>query len=214
MPLTLDHIFVITCPGAPVGDQLLDLRWVEGSANSHAGQGTANRRFFFDEFVLEFLFVADVDEALNGAGRNLKIQQRSVQAGACPVGLVVRSQSEPVFPHWKYYPDYFGGKMSFYVGENSDNFSEPLCICMPIDLPKKPAVSGANADVLSNPAVLSAVELALPVAEMSCVLETFAEIDNLRVRTDREQRLTLVFNEGVAGHSKELHADYPITIRW
>ena len=104
--------------------------------------------------------------------------------------------------------------MSFYVGENSNNFSEPLCICMPIDLPKKPAASGAKADVQSNTAVLSAVELELPAAEMSRVVEIFAEIENLRVRTDREQRLTLVFNGGVAGHSRELHADYPITIRW
>jgi hypothetical protein len=36
---------------------------LEGSSNAHPGQGTANRRFFFDNFMLELLWVTNPAEA-------------------------------------------------------------------------------------------------------------------------------------------------------
>jgi hypothetical protein len=47
----LDHAFIACRPGAPEADALLRQGFVEGSPNTHPGQGTANRRFFFDNFM-------------------------------------------------------------------------------------------------------------------------------------------------------------------
>jgi hypothetical protein len=51
----IDHVFIGCRPGAPEADSMLKRGFVEGSPNTHPGQGTANRRFFFDNFMLELL---------------------------------------------------------------------------------------------------------------------------------------------------------------
>jgi hypothetical protein len=48
MTIGLDHFFILTEPGAPQAELLSDFGLVEGTANSHQGQGTANRRLCFD----------------------------------------------------------------------------------------------------------------------------------------------------------------------
>ena len=59
MTVELDHVFVCTAPGAREADVLLRLGLLEGPANQHSGQGTANRRFAFRNAMLEFLWVRD-----------------------------------------------------------------------------------------------------------------------------------------------------------
>ena len=116
MPLSLDHIFIITQPGAAVVKRLINIGFVEGSANAHPGQGTSNRRFFLDDFTIELLYVSDPEEAASGAGKELGILARYQDVTASPFGIVVRTSqagSIPAFPSWQYFPDYFDGKMSF-----------------------------------------------------------------------------------------------------
>lgn len=63
MTFHLHHIFVCTAVGAPEAKDLPDAGLVEGSPNTHPGQGTANRRFFFESGFLELLWVHDEREA-------------------------------------------------------------------------------------------------------------------------------------------------------
>lgn len=63
MDIAIDHIFIASRPDAPQADALLERGFLEGSANVHPGQGTANRRFFFVDFMLEFIWVRDQAEA-------------------------------------------------------------------------------------------------------------------------------------------------------
>jgi len=60
MALALDHIFVVTSSGAPQADHLSGIGLIEGTSNVHSGQGTANRRFFLDNFTVELLYVNNV----------------------------------------------------------------------------------------------------------------------------------------------------------
>jgi hypothetical protein len=57
MSVELDHIFICTEVGVPEADQLVTFGLTEGSSNLHLGQGTANRRFFFYNAMLELLWV-------------------------------------------------------------------------------------------------------------------------------------------------------------
>jgi hypothetical protein len=214
MSLKLDHIFIITEPGAAVGDQLVQKGLREGPANRHPGQGTANRRFYFNGFVLEFLFVADAAEARNGAGRDLGIWQRSQTAAASPYGLVVRVEdtgAEPTFKHWCYYPDYFNGKMCFFVGDNSSLLSEPLCICMPPALPEKPVADTAE---YNNDRSLTGAKLSSPVAALSPVLKDFARIPNLSLQSGMPHHLELEFNHATNAQSADLRPELPLSLRW
>ena len=76
MNMTLDHVFILVEPEAKVADRLLESSFLEGSSNIHPGQGTANRRFYFSNGMLEFLWVRDADEAKNGPGQDLRFPDR------------------------------------------------------------------------------------------------------------------------------------------
>jgi len=214
MPLSLDHIFIITEPGAAVAKRFSELGFTEGNANVHPGQGTSNRRFFLDGFTIELLYVSDVDEAANGAGRGLGILTRFRDFEASPFGIVVRvSEAEtiPVFPNCQYFPDYFDGKMCFYVGDNFDQLKEPLCICMPPLLPKP---SGVPVEYANPGWQLTALEISVPVKKPSKALKHFAAMDRVRIEFGQPHKMTMKFNNGVAGRLEDLTPDLPLILEW
>ena len=53
--MEVDHIYICTDYKAPVGDLLKEFGLIEGTSNIHPGQGTANRRFFFHNLVINNL---------------------------------------------------------------------------------------------------------------------------------------------------------------
>lgn len=46
MVFELDHLFILTGIGAYEAEHLVSFGLVEGTSNTHPGQGTTNRRFF------------------------------------------------------------------------------------------------------------------------------------------------------------------------
>lgn len=210
----LDHIFIITTPGAPEASRLTALGLREGKPNTHPGQGTSNRRFFLDNFTIELVFVSDAAEAASGAGSRLGILNRSEDATASPFGIVVRSdnsETAPNFPSWQYFPDYFPDDWCFYVGENSDQLEEPLCICMPLQLPK----SKVAPDQIINPDwQLTALTIHSPRAELSASLKQFASIEKVSIEPGHAHLMTMKFNNGVAGRLENLGPELPLVIQW
>ncbi|MFK8079511.1 MAG: hypothetical protein AB8B97_04435 [Granulosicoccus sp.] len=212
MALQLDHVFILTTPGAPAADRLLELGWVEGNANRHPGQGTSNRRFFLPDFTVELLFISDADEAAQGAGNGLRLLARSQDDKACPFGVVVRvadGESAPDFPAWQYVPDYFDGKMCFYVGDNSDRLEEPLCICMPPSLPQRSPVPEKYQNPTWN---LHRLDISLPIETPSVVLQQFAAMDKVNIVYGEAPRMTLNFNKGAANVMIDLSPELPLVI--
>ncbi len=59
----LDHLFIFTDIDAPAADRLVSFGLTEGTSNVHPEQGTACRRFFFHNCMLELLWVHDPEEA-------------------------------------------------------------------------------------------------------------------------------------------------------
>jgi len=60
--MLIDHIFIFV-HSKQEADELIDFGITEGSGRIHQGIGTANRRFFFDNFYLEILWVENESEA-------------------------------------------------------------------------------------------------------------------------------------------------------
>ena len=75
MNLQLDHVFILVEPEAQVADRLLESGFQEGPRTTHPGQGTANRRFYFANGMLEFIWVSDAHEANTGPGRELRFPE-------------------------------------------------------------------------------------------------------------------------------------------
>jgi hypothetical protein len=131
----IDHVFVCCSPGAPEADSLVRLGLREGAGSAHAGQGTANRRFFFAGFYLELLWVADDGEARGEAVRRTGLWERCCAraSGASPFGVLLRPSHEgeqPPFPTWRYRPPYLPAGTSIAIADGLP-LHEPLLAVLP-----------------------------------------------------------------------------------
>jgi hypothetical protein len=109
MRYEIDHIFVMTDTGAPDADELQRLEFVEGAPNRHPGQGTANRRFFFDNAMLELVWVENIDEAGSPLVQPLRLLDRWMKrsANSWPFGICLRPRDGlPPFKSYDYRPPY------------------------------------------------------------------------------------------------------------
>jgi hypothetical protein len=113
MAAVVDHVFVCCSEGAPEADALLGLGLVEGSANTHPGQGTACRRFFFSNAYLELFWVRDPEEAQSDMVAPTRLWDRWSQRdqAASPFAVVLRpdegdSAATPPFESRSYRPEY------------------------------------------------------------------------------------------------------------
>ncbi|MGF1524479.1 MAG: hypothetical protein ACFBSF_19325 [Leptolyngbyaceae cyanobacterium] len=88
--LEFDHLFVLTQPGAPEADAVVASAVQEGSRNIHLGQGTANRRVFFRNAMVEFLWVCDPAETVTPAIAPMHFEARSNyrQSGYSPPWII------------------------------------------------------------------------------------------------------------------------------
>jgi hypothetical protein len=144
--LEIDHVFVCCSFGAPEGDALVRLGLREGSPNTHPGQGTANRRFFFANTYLELLWVSDPDQVMSGAARRTRLWDRwsMRESGACPFGIVLRpgaTHPAPLpFPTWSYCPAYLPEGLSIEIAEGT-SLAEPELIYLPFAFRSGPPAS-------------------------------------------------------------------------
>jgi hypothetical protein len=137
----LDHLLVMTAPGAPEADDLVARGFVEGPPNRHPGQGTACRRFFFANAMLEFAWVENEEEARSELVHPLRLWERWAwrETGACPFGIALRPTApglEPPFPTFEYWPSFFPAPAR--VDVRASAIEEPLRFCLPyFERPKK-----------------------------------------------------------------------------
>ncbi|HZM51635.1 MAG TPA: VOC family protein, partial [Vicinamibacteria bacterium] len=102
----LDHVFVCCAEGAPEAQRLARLGLSEGSFNTHPGQGTASRRFFFANAYLELFWVADAREARSALAAPTRLWPRWSARGAeaSPFAIILRpddgGNAAPPFASW------------------------------------------------------------------------------------------------------------------
>lgn len=215
MKLELHHFFILVEPEAKVAELLVSLGMKEGARNKHEGQGTSNRRFNFSNGTLEFIWVHDTEEALNGPGRDMLFPERAKNPAASPFGILLNrkdndSLSMP-FDGWKYQPDYFEPPWAFHVGANSSNLLEPLCIYMPFIDPElsisHKIASGTNKSITQ-------VHIYTPSEPLSDVLEFANMADRLSIAHGEQHLMEITFDEGMTCRSNDLRPDLPVIIHW
>jgi hypothetical protein len=108
------------------------LGFVEGSSNTHPGQGTANRRFYFDNFMLELVWVADPGEARGERTRRTRLWERCERQDrqVSPFGIIFRSTgtppAPPPFATWSYTPMYLPPGLAMQVAEGTTLYEPEL----------------------------------------------------------------------------------------
>ena len=135
MAFELDHVFICVSRGAPEAEHLVQFGLREGPSNTHPGQGTANRRFFFRNAMLELLWVEDAREAQSEETAATRLWERwsNRQSGACPFGIVWRptGTADPVtpFPAQEYRPRWLPPDLQIYIAPTP--IQEPMWVFMP-----------------------------------------------------------------------------------
>ncbi|WP_246828969.1 hypothetical protein [Synechococcus sp. PCC 7502] len=197
---------------------------MEGTSNTHSGQGTANRRFFFRNAMLELLWVHDMEEAKSESIRPTRLWERWTNrkdSSTCPFGFCLRSgisDSDTVaFSSWAYRPPYLPETLSIAIGTNSDVLTEPMLFQIPFG--KRPdQYSPEKAQPLEHYVDLceiTRIELVSPTADSpSSELQAVIDTNQVRLRLEAEYYVELGFDGEVQGHQVDFRPELPLIISW
>jgi hypothetical protein len=140
------HFFVFVEQGAPVVDYLASKGFTEGPPNRHPGQGTANRRIFFTNGMLEFIWIENFDDVTSNATAATKLWERSQYktSGYSPFGICIyrgagqpKDEGQMPFDGWAYRPHYLPPDKMIWQASNDLCPWEPQIFYLPFAHPFK-----------------------------------------------------------------------------
>lgn len=189
------HMFILTDPGAPKANSLIEQGFIEGPSNTHPGQGTKNRRFFFENFMIEFLWIYDEEEAKNQTTKDTMIFERwSSRKEKCPYGFCIQPLKQNLvkpFHGWPYKPKYISPSQHILVANNWQNMNEPFLFMLPY-FENKVDLSITNPFSLKNFKVKSAEK-----KPCSLELQNFCQISDISILCSDIFQCELSFTDGL-----------------
>lgn len=134
--MDIDHIFIFTNDNGKVADELAAFGLQEGSNRIHKGQGTRNRKFYFENFFLEILWVHDEAELNSFPVRETGLWERANHriTHFSPFGLclVNTPETESIFGNALHYqPAYFPEGLYIDVLANNNDPDLPWAFRLP-----------------------------------------------------------------------------------
>jgi hypothetical protein len=218
----LDHLFICTSIGAASADRLIQFGLTEGPSNVHPGQGTANRRFFFNNAFLELLWVHNSAEAQSETTRPTHLWKRWAgrDTTACPFGLCFRStggDSDPLFSTWDYRPQYLPPSLSIGIGTNAEAVEEPfICHLTFAQRPDSyPALKRPPLEHAAGLRKITRVEIATPSGtRYSPELQAVIDAGLIEMRVGAAHLLEIVFDGELRQQRADFRPGLPLIFRW
>jgi hypothetical protein len=220
MSYELDHLFVIAQPGAPEAERLIELGLVEGSPNTHPGQGTANRRFYFHSSMLELLYATDEGELRSPVVEQIRLWDRSRwrQTAACPFGLTLRATSDdpPPFTTFDYAPLWVPEGFTIPMARGTMAV-EPLLFINPMGQ-RPDAYPSDRHEPLDHPLGVREIT-GVHIVSAGCELpsDPLRAVKRLGIATFSQGEghlLEVTLDDGKRGKSADLRPDLPLVLRW
>lgn len=231
MTFELDHLFICTNIDAPEADRLISFGLNEGTSNIHAGQGTANRRFFFHNCMLELLWVHSPAEARSEVthptylwerwrdSRNEQLHKQSKKI--CPFGVCLRPTTHPPdtlpFSAWSYRPAYLPNSLSISVGTNATVLTEPMLFYLPFGK-RQDSYPDDRREPLKHRSgftEITRVTLISPDAnDPSPELKAIVNNGLIELRSGETYRLELGFDGEKQGKQEDFQPELPLTLHW
>ena len=217
MGAVVDHVFVCCEEGAPEADALVGLGLVEGTPNTHAGQGTACRRFFFANAYLELIWVSDPEEARSELVRPTRLWDRWSQRGqgASPFAIVLRpadgdAEVKPPFESDSYRPEYMPAGATIEIARGT-LLSEPEIFFLGFQrdrarLGREPIDHGPPLRNLKRVTVWTPAEPSPPA-------RAIADTGLFDLRHGDAHLMELAFADARRGQA-DLRPDLPLVLRW
>ncbi len=220
MAAALDHIFICTAASAPAAEKLRRVGFTEGSPNRHPGQGTACRRFFFHNAMIELIWVENAAEAQSEQTRGTRLWERWLGAGrgASPFGIILRpdslSQTGCPFPSWVYQPKTMSG-FSIRIAAGT-GIEEPMWCYMEGGRPyaDAPADRRQPMDHPGGFRRITGVRLVCPALPEASLTKAMARAKVIDLETGAEPLLELQFDGGEQGGRSDFRPDLPLVIRF
>lgn len=218
--MELDHVFVRARVGAPEADSLCALGLSEGSPNTHPGQGTANRRFFFGNAFIELLWIANEDEIASAATRRTQLHERLGGAlpDASPFGLCFRPSAgeDAPFATWDYTPAYLPPGMQVEIAVDAP-LAEPMWFFLAAAA-RPDAAMGARRQPLDHPLGLgemTSLTITVPGAQAwSAPALAARDAGLVRLVHGAGHLLEIGFDGGRRAGSHDFRPALPLVLRW
>lgn len=219
MSLEVDHVIVCCAPGAPEAEALVAAGLIEGSSNVHAGQGSANRRFFFENAYLELLWIDDPAQAKREPVRRTRLWERWLRrdASACPFGIAFRpsdpaAETLPPFPTWAYHAPYLPAQVSIGIA-----LATPLAEPEFLYLTFATRPDAKRREPIEHPAGLrrlTGVGVGLPSSGVrSYAAKAVAELGLVSWFDAPAYAIELTFDDGADERSIDLRPTLPLIVR-
>jgi len=213
MQVEVDHVFILTSRGAPAADELVKFGLTEGSPNVHPGQGTACRRFFFENAMLELIWIAEVTEAQSAASRPTRLWERwsDLGRGASPFGIILRPRSGAAkdypFEGWDYRPETMPGLELRIAAPTS--LVEPMwCFMEKARRVPQPREHSAGFRELTRVRVVS------PEFHVKSVTAAMVRAGVIALDSGDAHLMEVEFDRGAQGGAKDLRPALPLILRW
>ncbi|WP_224997185.1 VOC family protein [Cesiribacter sp. SM1] len=215
--MEIGHIFIFSDSDGAEADELLSFGLQEGSNRVHPGQGTRNRKFYFENFYLEILWVNNVNDITNPLTAPTKLWERAnhLQNGSSPFGLCLEysADTDRLFEGClKYQPVYLPEGMAIEVITNQENPYLPWTFRWP----PMPGMKKAEEPVDHQPALKKLTKIRFGIPEthyQNAYTSFFGNNGKISFEPAPQHHLTLYFDEGRAGQRKTFHA-LPLTMAY
>lgn len=215
--MEVDHIFIFSDNNGKEADDLLNFGLIEGSSRVHPGQGTTNRKFYFENFFLEVLWVINEKEIQNDITSPTKLWERSqfTKNGYSRYGLclVNSGATDQLFEKSEVYqPDYFPKGMSIDIITNNENSALPWTFRLPYRNEKKvnnePKIHANNIKSLTK----AKFEVNTSVLD-NRFINSFSEFSNISFKQSNHNHLILEFDNQKQGN-EEFFSKLGLTIKY
>jgi hypothetical protein len=221
MELSFHHFFVFCSRGGAEADRLVSAGFAEGSRNTHPGQGTANRRFFFSNGMLEFLWVENSDEIRSSLTSPTYLYERSQypNTGFSPYGIGTfgpNTDEVRPFPGWPYKPSYLPPELEIWVADNGKAPEEPMLFYGSF-FPDPSKSSGGEPTIHPNSVGLIsriAVQMAGKNRPWSAALDLFNKIDLLNFQEGGQPLATIEFGQKGQKRELDLRPSVPLVLMY
>jgi hypothetical protein len=206
MATVLDHVFICTAVGAPAADILRGSGFVEGPPNRHPGQGTACRRFFFRNGMLELIWVEDEAEARAAAETRLWERWRAAGKTASPFGIILRpapdAPAECPIPSWQNRPAAMPDLVLEVAADTG--IAEPMWCFHPW---------GRTARDPGNSRDITGLQICSPPLPDDCVTRRMAAAGCVTLEPEAEHRIEVELDGGRQGGRMDLRPELPLVVR-
>ncbi len=217
----IDHIFIHSQSAAPEAKLLKSFGLIEASANTHLGQGTANRRFFFKNLFLELLFLENIEDAQSETTKPTQLFERLSHhdAEVSPFGFCFRpqnaTQTAAPFLSWHYHPAYLPPHLHVDIAQQL-SLAEPMWFYLSFATRPDQAAPEKQQPFQHRHGIseVTKIKLHIPKLSESLTVNEVQHIENFELIESKKHLLEMTFNHGIQGLTHDFRPDLPLIFHY